>query len=464
MSEMPFEAMSRQRRDGEGAVATSLTGGRWYNAVWRWHFYAGLFCIPFVIWLSITGAIYLWRPQIESWLDRPYDHLAVDGPIAAADAQVAAALSAVPGSTFRRYVVPQQSGEAARVIVGAGGDTKRVYLDPRSLKVLDVVSDEQRPMRVLFRLHGELLAGAPGSYLVETAACWAIVMILTGLYLWWPRGRTGLAGVLYPRIHGGSRTLWRDIHATAGIWVSVFALILILTGLPWAKGWGTYLKQVRDLTGTSRGVVDWTIGGQPPKQDEMLGDHSDHDHAAARTVINPGELDRVIVAVAPLGIAPPVLISPPKRAGATWTVVSDAANRPLRTDIKVDGTTGSLLSRVDFSQRHWIDQAVGYGVAVHEGMLFGLANQIIGTLTALFLVVLAVSGAIMWWRRRPVGLLGAPIPRGKPRFGVGLVTAIFALGVYMPLFGLTLIAVLFVERQLLARLPATRAWLNLRPA
>jgi hypothetical protein len=31
----------------------------WYNAVWRWHFYAGLFCIPFIIWLSLTGTIYL---------------------------------------------------------------------------------------------------------------------------------------------------------------------------------------------------------------------------------------------------------------------------------------------------------------------------------------------------------------------------------------------------------------------
>ena len=104
-------------------------------------------------------------------------------------------------------------------------------------------------MRILFHLHGELLAGAVGSYLVETAACWAIVMILTGLYLWWPRGRKSLAGVLYPRLKGSGRVFWRDVHATAGIWVSDFALGLILTGLPWAKGWGTYLTEVRTHAG-----------------------------------------------------------------------------------------------------------------------------------------------------------------------------------------------------------------------
>ena len=67
----------------EASVSSSdATGVRWYNAVWRWHFYAGLFCIPFVIWLALTGSIYLWRPQIEAVLDRPYDHLATSGPLA----------------------------------------------------------------------------------------------------------------------------------------------------------------------------------------------------------------------------------------------------------------------------------------------------------------------------------------------------------------------------------------------
>ncbi len=237
-------------------MSVHAPGTRWYNAVWRWHFYAGLFCIPFVIWLALTGSIYLWRPQIEAWLDRPYDHLATDGPVASPDAQVAAARRAVPGSTLRKYVLPERDDQAVRILVADHGADKRVYVDPHSLAVLKVATEETRPMRVIFHLHGELLAGAVGSYLVEIAACWAIVMILTGVYLWWPRGRKGLAGLLYPRLSGGQRVFWRDIHATAGIWVSVFALFLILTGLPWAKGWGSYLGEVRTLTGTASGPVD----------------------------------------------------------------------------------------------------------------------------------------------------------------------------------------------------------------
>ena len=258
---------------------------------------------------------------------------------------------------------------------------------------------------------------------------------------------------------------WRDIHATAGIWVSLFALGLILTGLPWAKGWGSYLTEIRTLTGAARGPVDWTIGGKAPKMDAMDGDHAGHGGMTMpAAAVPPGELARVIATVRPLAIAAPVLVLPPRSTGAPWSIASDAADRPLRSDLKIDGATGRLLSRTDFADRHWIDRAIGYGVAGHEGALFGIANQILGTLTALFLIILASSGAVMWWRRRPVGLLGAPIRLSRPRIGAGLVALMVALGMYLPLFGVTLIGVLLLETLVLRRLPATGRWLGISPS
>ena len=443
-------------------MTVKAPGTRWYNAVWRWHFYAGLICIPFVIWLALTGSIYLWRPQIEGWLDRRFDHLPASGPAAAPEAQVAAALKAVPGGALRKYVMPEAPGEAVRILVARPGGDARVYVDPRSLEVLDIVTEENRPFRVLSRLHGQLLAGTLGSYVIEIAACWAIVMLLTGLYLWWPRGRRSLGGILYPRLRGGGRVFWRDIHATTGIWVSAFALGLILTGLPWAKGWGGYLAQVRQVTGTARGPVDWTIGGKAPAPAAMPPEHAGHgDMIMPAAPQASGDLARVIITLRPLSIAPPVLIAPPKDPGGAWSVTSDAADRPLRSELKVDGATGRILNRTDFTQRHWIDRTIGYGIAVHEGALFGLANQIAGTVTAMFLILLAVSGAVLWWRRRPIGLLGAPVPLSRPRFGPLLIGAILGLGLYLPMFGLSLLVMLLLERLVLRRIVGARRWLGL---
>ena len=46
--------------------------GRLYRMIWRWHFYAGLFCLPFIIILACSGSVYLFRPQIEAWIDRDF--------------------------------------------------------------------------------------------------------------------------------------------------------------------------------------------------------------------------------------------------------------------------------------------------------------------------------------------------------------------------------------------------------
>jgi uncharacterized iron-regulated membrane protein len=136
-----------------------------------------LLCIPFVIWPSLTGSIFLFKPQIERWLDRPYDNLSVSGPRATAEAQVKAALVAVPGSNLHSYELPTSPQSATRIIVGRNAEEFRVYVHPQTLQILNVISEDKRPMKIVPRLHGELLIGDRGSLIVELAASCAMVMV-----------------------------------------------------------------------------------------------------------------------------------------------------------------------------------------------------------------------------------------------------------------------------------------------
>lgn len=463
------------------APATDPARSPWpdYRTVWRWHFYVGVLCIPFVLWLATTGSIYLFKPQIEAWLERPYDHLAPRGPPRSPSAQVHAALDAVPDATLRAYELPETASSAARVILSKGADQVRVYVRPDDLRVLKVLHEDDRFMRVIFRLHGELLLGDRGSNLVELAACWAIVMLITGLFLWWPRGASGLAGVVWPRLSGGSRQVWRDLHAVTGFWVSLFAILLLLSGLPWAKNWGGYLKEVRRLAGAAAASQDWTNGRSSELAARRAFDAGaraamDDEHAGHVTM--PGmsmagmemsidryaPLDRMVPTIAALRLPPPVSISPPGRRHGGWTAKSDTPNRPQRVDLELDATTGAVTRRVDFSQRPWIDQVVGTGVAAHEGQLFGPLNQALGVFTALGLVTMAVSAIVMWWRRRPEGALGAPPGLAERRVGAGLVIVTVLLAIYLPLLGVSLIAILALEWLVLRRISPLAAWLGLR--
>ena len=173
-----------------------------HRTVWRWHFYAGLFCIPFVLWLSVTGTIFLFHPQIQHWLDRPYDHLTITER-STANAQVQAALAAMPGTTLDSYQLPKTPTSAAEVLVDKGSEQFRVYVHPQTVAILKIDNEDRRVDVFTSRLHGELLIGKYGSWIIELAGSWAVVMIVTGLFLWWPSNANGIAGILYPRIGQG---------------------------------------------------------------------------------------------------------------------------------------------------------------------------------------------------------------------------------------------------------------------
>ncbi len=136
-------------------------------------------------------------------------------------------------------------------------------------------------------------------------------------------------------------------------------------------------------------------------------------------------------------------------------------NRPRRVDLVVDGATGAIKERKDFNDRHLIDRIVGTGIAAHEGQLFGWPNQLLGLITALGLILLCVSAVVMWWRRRDPGVLGAPSPAASRRFSWGLGLLVVAFGVYLPLFGASLILVKLLELLVLSRIPRVRDWLGL---
>ena len=447
-------------------------GRRAYRMIWRWHFYAGLFCIPFVICLATTGSIYLFRPQIEALLDRPYTNLPTTGPLATPAARVGAALAAVPGSTMHAYQLSGSGGDATQVLVGKGGDEFRVYVRPDTLQILKVANEEDRPMRVLFHLHGELLMGDRGSMVVELAASWAIVLLLTGLYLWWPTSARGLGGVLYPRLRAEGRVFWRDLHGVTAFWVSLFALFLLISGLPWAKSWGGMLREVRHWGSSVAVGQDWTTGSGSEAAARKAKDagadfaHAAHGgHAAMKAGMSaPGDyaaIDTIVKTVQPLDLAPPVLISPPSARAAQWSARSDAANRPQRVDLVLDAATGQVIKRTDFAQRPVVDRLVGYGVAAHEGQLFGWLNQALGVFTAVGLILVSVSAVKLWWSRRPAGVLGAPAAGTNPRFSIVLAVAIVLLAIILPLLGISLVATLLIERLVLQRVPRASLFLGL---
>jgi uncharacterized iron-regulated membrane protein len=447
--------------------------GGLYQAVWRWHFYAGLLVIPFVILLSLSGAVYLFKPQIDRWEERAFQGQTAKVSVQPHQ-QVAAALDKYPDAYFLDYRLPERTGDSALIRLSLAKDqgVREVFVSPGG-EVLGALDPDSRIMAITKRIHSQLLVGGEvANRLVELAACWAIVMILSGLYLWWPRGRGG-AGVIWPRLGSGGRLFWRDLHAVTGFWVSALALVMLVSGLPWTSVWGKAFGAVRAEMGWVNMPAQWDIDGTKPAARAPV--HQAHGHqmgsSSKPTVDAPFDamvFDRMVSNARDEALAFPAIVTPPGAPGRfgapgqpLWTVRSDAQNQPLRATIRYDLDGHTEVARERFADSHPIDRAVGYGIAWHEGQLFGLPNQIIGVFTALALVTVAVSGTVMWLRRRPAGVLGAPPARSAATQRWAIV-AIVVLAALLPLFALSLVAIWLIEKLLLRRSKRVSQWLGLK--
>jgi uncharacterized iron-regulated membrane protein len=266
------------------------------------------------------------------------------------------------------------------------------------------------------------------------------------------------------------------MHAVTGVWISAFTLLLLFSGLPWAKIWGDSFKAARRLTGTAVARQDWSNEGGREAPGKMKpgtgggaegGDHAGHGgggRRAAAAELTPADLaaaDVVAATVGSLRLESPVVLARAPGGQGRWTAKSTTANRPRRVDLVVDGASGAIVRRDDFASKHPIDQVVAVGIAFHEGRLFGWPNQLLLLLTTAGLVLVCVSAAWLWLGRRAPGTLGAPPPGIPARRSVPLLVAVVVLGLFLPLFGASLLIVSLLERLVLRQVPAARHWLGL---
>lgn len=505
---------------------------RLYRAVWRWHFYSGLITAPFAIWLAVTGTIYLWKPQYEAAKYRDLLQVRVIESLAfpnqpaaplrvAPDIQFARAIAAQPGArpvTFTPSFAPGRTSET--VFRLRDGDTASVFVHPHLGRVVGERRESERWMTTVHNLHGELLAGRPGQIVMELAASWLFVLLLTGLYLWWPRPRFSVWGFLLPRLRAKGRVFWRDVHAVPAVWASVGALFLLTTGVPWTTLAGAWYKQIStalgegtpresnagahrsELTGWSpplraglsaeiealasvppappepapapppprgqvmihdeQGNMLWVDRSDPrvpppppapPRRgppdpaslewcDAVLGPNAKH---------HPVSLTRVMAIAAERNVPQPYVIAFPVGETGVFSVVSDRNQAFTRTFLHLDQYSGKVLADVRYEDFGLLAKFVLWGIIAHEGQLFGIANQILGTLAAFGVLYMAVSALLLWWQRRPAGRLGATAPEGAGALPRIVVFGTLALAAVLPLLAVSFAGFWLLDRALARR-------------
>jgi uncharacterized iron-regulated membrane protein len=265
---------------------------------------------------------------------------------------------------------------------------EKVYVDPYSGEILGYLNMKSDWIYNTRMLHQYLLLRWDvGHWIVGYATLLVIIMVLTGLILWWPKNKHAWKQRFNVKWNGRWRRVNYDLHAVGGFYSYLLILLLAVTGLVWTFDW-------------------WTNGIY-----RLLGNHPDevwenHDPLVLKNFPEYVPLD--------------VILADLQNQRVSWIELSvyfpynPENTSEIGTYLKFDGgtgwdewdsyyyhpETGELLASTLQENKTLGAKWRNSNYAIHVGSIYGLPTKILACITALFLASLPVSGLYIWLGRR----------------------------------------------------------------
>lgn len=434
-----------------------------YRSVWRWHFYAGLMVLPFLISMAITGGLYLFHNEIDNFIHADLKIVSVmeSNHKVAPSTMVEAATNAYGGVAVK-YTDPTTPKSSAEITIKTTNNQMiAVYVNPYDGKVLGSLPDRGTVMWTIRTLHSLKYFGPVARASTEIAGGWAILLVGTGFYLWWPKkNRKTKGGVVSVRGTPKQRIFWRDLHAVIGVFIAFFIVFLAITGMPWSGVWGGKVNQWANGNnfGYPTGVrvslpmsdehlnhvakTSWSLE-QAQMPQSLPQDHDMNTHQTAQNT--PISLDMAVNIFDKMGLQHGYAVNLPLSDKGVYTGSVYPNDLSRQRVVHLNQYSGQPLIDMSYKDYGPLGRALEWGINVHMGQEFGLANQLVLLTVCFLIIVLAISGGIMWWKRRPVGGMGIPpmpIKRGEM---IGVLSIMLIVGVIFPLVGLSLVVMLILD-------------------
>ncbi|WP_264069598.1 PepSY-associated TM helix domain-containing protein [Mycolicibacterium komossense] len=476
--------------------------------IWRLHFWVGLFAAPVLVVLACTGLVILYSQPLDTLLNRDLlvvsqgpETIPLDEQVRVAQQHVAAdyALDAVtppqdPGRStqidFLRPTAPEYpNGEA---------NLTQVFVDPYTGQYLGQRSQLSGLVGWANQIHrmfgndgpkvqlpslGHLIAPSAypaatipvgvGNLWMELTAGWILVLLASGVFLWWPRAIQSTKPLLRIRWRSGGRVRWRDLHALTGVVIAVILICYILSGLTWSRYWGENWRAFAstvtpsteiDAPSTPAKMGDYDRLGRriawAATDDPVLA--SDPGTAPGPAPLGFAEIDRI---AKDEHMVPGYSIIPPSDTTTdgdtvygSYTVVNHWPQKVSeQRTLYLNQFTGATIANATAAQDGALSRLTSFGIAMHMGNQLGWLTRISATVACLGVLISVLTGFLMWWKRRPKGGTGLPrntnettraaTPRGAV---IAIGATAVTLGVLYPIFGVSLLVVAAIEAALTA--------------
>lgn len=500
--------------DGSGrpvALDTDLAakadaGSRRWRSVWRIHFYSGIFAMPFVLAMAVTGLLILYTQPYQDLTQDGLRTVTPHGERSSYLDQEQAVEAAHPGAAVLSMTLPTDDRHSTAFTLDDGSAAGRtVFVDPYGAEVLGDVNPDGGLLGLANRLHGfanneSVKVALPtasalwdggavlrdyvvGDLVLETMGVWTLVLVISGLFLYWPRrsraggeARTGRR-LLSLRLRKPGRARWRDLHGLSGVLLFGLVGVTIVSGLAWSTYWGPNITSLANevspngwtdapasVLGT-RGDLD-RLGNQIHWNTGDIPIPASYATDPAADLPAPLSLDDVVTIADREGMRPGYTVAFPENAvgddGAPVYGSFTVSNSwPRKTgeakDLFLDQFSGQTLAQQDVYGYGGVSKALDTLVSTHMGTQLGLASRIMMTALCVLAIWSVTSAGVMYWNRRRQRGLGLPRRPVDVRLAkrVGLIA--LAIGIVFPEWGVTAIAILALDRFVIRRVRPLRA-------
>ena len=360
------------------------------------HLWLGLLSAIPVCIICLTGALYVFKDQIED-LTEPWRFVdASSQPFLLPSESMTIAGKKVNG--FSASALTYGEPTDALRIDGTDQENRFItlWLNPYTGDVRKVIRSDANAFNFFrFILDGHRRLWLPveiGRPLVGSCVLLFAFALITGIIMWWPKiwSRKALRRIFLVKWDAGSRRLTFDLHNVVGIYFAVILLIMAGTGLVWSFRW--YSEGLYKLT-----------GGEELKAYKLPA--STILPVSDRAVFPVDELYHRLRAAEPEA-KEFYMVMPKEETDVCRVSVVHKRDSYYRTDnlffdrYTLEELEGEGPYAGRYQEATTADRIRRMNLEIHDGRIAGLSGKIIVFLAALVGASLPVTGWILWWRKR----------------------------------------------------------------
>ena len=202
--------------------------------IFQLHLWSALTVGLVLLFVAMTGACLVFRPELDPVFNRDLFFVAPGGPQLPLDTLVAAARQAHPDAKLDYVRLVREPGATVQV---AFLDKRVVFLNPATAAVVGQRGRYEGFFGRCEQWHRFLFLGATGTFIARAGAMLTAFVLLTGFYLWLPAVFRAIRSGLVFNFKLKGRALNFNLHKVVGFYAGAVVLGSALTGLPQSYDW-----------------------------------------------------------------------------------------------------------------------------------------------------------------------------------------------------------------------------------